>query len=322
MQSVLAERSRRLAAEQKAQKERAKAEKDAARAEKKRREGQEGAQETAPTQPRTGAESSYAAQVRKQKLEKAEERRRILERIENDKRERGEKAAKERQARLLLSATTQDGDVNNNTIPSIPLHSRAPAAPSAGSTCNLQVRLLDGATIWNRFASDSTLGDAVRPWVDEQLAGGDTAYTFKVVQTPLPNRSVELHEEAEPLSALGLMPSATLVLVPVRRYAAAYGAAGRSLPHRSLPLRVLAYVYATLYGFLASVYGGFAGRLSGLAGTARRPEGEGGIPMQNLASGPRGIRGLDTADERQGGDPAFYNGNSVSRCRLAWLQPC
>ncbi|KAK6952402.1 hypothetical protein Daesc_006938 [Daldinia eschscholtzii] len=294
--------ARRLEAEKKAKEAKeakAKAEREAKAQERRRASESNEGQSSTSSRP----ERSYAEEVRQQKIRAAEDRKRILKRIEDDKRERREREAKERQARLLLSSTNDTEASSSQTQP-IPLPRRQ-ASGSGGDHCNLQVRLFDGSTIRSRFKSDATLGGEVRKWIDEDRTDGDAPYTFRIVLTPLPNKAVEPSEESQSLQSLGLPPSATLVLVPAK-YSSAFARASDNLVWRSLAY-ILGF-FSSGYGFLSGLLGGLAGLLTGRGAAA--PE---EVPLQNLAAGrtvPR-IRGFDNAEERRR-DAQLYNGNSVS----------
>ncbi|KAF2839000.1 hypothetical protein M501DRAFT_752776 [Patellaria atrata CBS 101060] len=98
----------------------------------------------------------------------------------------------------------------------------------------LQIRLFDGTTHRNRFPLTSTLSTSVRPWVDSLLSSFTCTsisppYTFLHILTPLPNHTISVFEEAQSLQELGLVPSATLVLVPVRNYVEGYQSQGGGL---------------------------------------------------------------------------------------------
>ncbi|KAI0119714.1 hypothetical protein F4814DRAFT_413065 [Daldinia grandis] len=313
----LSQETRRLEAEKKAKE--AKEAKEAKAKEAKAKEAKEAkakAEREAQTQEHRRAsesnegqsstssrpERSYAEEVRQQKIRAAEDRKRILKRIEDDKRERREREAKERQARLLLSATNV-AEASTSQTPSIPLARRQTS--SSGDYCNLQVRLFDGSTIRSRFKSDATLGTEVRKWIDEDRTDSDAPYTFRIVLTPLPNKAVEPPEEAEPLLSLGLAPSATLILVHAK-YASAFARASDGLVWRSLAY-LLAF-FGSGYGFLTGLLGGLAGLLSSRGAAA--PE---EVPLQNLAAGRTGsrIRGFDD-DEGRRRDAQLYNGNSLN----------
>ncbi|OTA98442.1 hypothetical protein M426DRAFT_325980 [Hypoxylon sp. CI-4A] len=289
-------RAQRLAAEKKAREAKAKAEQEAQ--EKKRHQEANKSSESQPSsQPSTGR--SYQEEVRQRKREAAEERKRILKRIEDDRRERREREAKERQARLLLS-NAQESEESTSQTPAIPLPRRQVSGSTQGDHCNLQVRLFDGSTIRSRFKSDATLSSEVRKWIDEDRTDGDAPYTFRIVLSPLPNKAIEPAEETESLLSLGLAPSATLVLVPAK-YSSAYASSG------GFVWRGLSYIlgiFGAMYGFLAGV---FVNRPN-----EQTPE---GVPLRNLgpanaraASRIRGFRNEE--DERR--DAQLYNGNSLN----------
>ncbi|KAI0843797.1 hypothetical protein F5Y00DRAFT_250199 [Daldinia vernicosa] len=294
-----AERKAKEAKEAKAKEAKAKAEREAQANERRRAsESNEGQSSTANTPDR-----SYAEEVRQQKIRAAEDRKRILKRIEDDKRERREREAKERQARLLLNATN-DTEASSSQTPPIPL-ARRQASASRGDHCNLQVRLFDGSTIRSRFKSDATLSNEVRKWIDEDRTDGDAPYTFRIVLTPLPNKAVQPAEETESLLSLGLAPSATLVLVHAK-YSSAFARASDSLVWRSLAY-ILGF-FGSGYGFVVGMLGGLAGLLSS-RGAAASEE----VPLQNLAAGRTAsrIRGFDS-DESRRRDAQLYNGNSLN----------
>lgn len=302
IQSLLAERATRLEADKKAKEAAAKAEA------KKRAEERRAVNEENEGQAKNvnAAENQYAAQLRKKKQDAKAERERILRRIEDDKRERREREAQERQARLLLAATEGEETPSRSTFApvqqpeSVQLLSRG-----GGAHCNLQVRLLDGSTIRNRFPSGAKLGTEVREWIDENRTDSDEPYTFRIVLTPLPNKAVEPSEEADSLLDLGLAPSSTLVLVPRVRVATAFQQTGGAL------YRAWSGVWA-LVAMLLNL------PLSLVGGRARDDRSGGEIPLENLdgqGSARRGqdqrVRGFDNPDDRRR-DQQLYNGNSVS----------
>ncbi|KAI1176438.1 hypothetical protein F4777DRAFT_266992 [Nemania sp. FL0916] len=250
-------------------------------------------------------EQAHANEIKLRKQQANEERRRILKRIEDDKRARKERDAAERRARALLSA---DPDANTGTgmeatgeTESIPLSTHLSKATSSGGTgndsththCNLQIRLLDGSTMRTRFpASSTTLSSGVRNWIDSERTDGDTPYSFRVMLAPLPNRAISPGEEAETLQTLGLAPSATLVLVPAR-HSLAYARGGGILsPVLGAVERICGAIIASVGGWLALFFGGGGGTARGDGGHGRDD-----IPMENL---------------RRRRDNQLYNGNSLN----------
>ncbi|KAI1105998.1 hypothetical protein F4804DRAFT_302591 [Jackrogersella minutella] len=256
----------------------------------------------------TAAERTYAEEIRQRKIHSAEERKRILKRIEDDKRERRERRereAAERKASLLLSKEA-NGEGPSGQIPAIPL-ARRPGGGSHGDHCNLQARLFDGSTIRSRFKSDATLNGEVRKWIDEDRTDGNAPYTFRVVLSPLPNKAIEPAEEIQSLLSLGLTPSATLVLIPAK-YASAYAHSNGFLWQT---LAYVANIFGSGYGLLTNVLGGITGMLFGRGGD--RPPPSENIPLQDLATGRTGmrIRGFQNPDDERR-DTQLYNGNSLN----------
>lgn len=250
------------------------------------------------------AEQAHANEVKQRKHHENEERRRILKRIEDDKRARKEREAAERRARALLSGAPVNGDADAGSESiALPQRLTPTTTPGHGEHCNLQVRLLDGSTVRNRFASGGTLAADVRGWIDDARTDGDAPYAFRVVLTPQPNRVFEPQEEGKTLLALGLAPSATLVLVPTP-YSVAYARAGGVLaPVARIVSSLCGAIIASIGGFFALFFGGGGGG----SGQHGHEHGHGhaaeDIPMENLRA-------------RRRGDSQLYNGNSVSSTHL------
>ncbi|KAI1748812.1 hypothetical protein F4782DRAFT_515824 [Xylaria castorea] len=244
----------------------------------------------------SNAEQAHANEVKLRKQQANEERKRILKRIEDDKRARKEREAADRRARSLLSAADTAEEVgggSNSADPPISLRQRLPKA-GQGDHCNLQVRLMDGSTIRSRFASDETLGTGVRRWIDAERTDGGAPYSFRVVLTPRPNKVVEPQEEIKSLLSLGLAPSATLVLIPTR-YSVAYAGRGRGgggilSPVIGIFSSLLGAIMASIGGFFALFFGG---------GGGGNHSGHEDIPMENLRATSRR-------------DAQLYNGNSLN----------
>lgn len=253
-------------------------------------------------------EQAHANEIKLRKQQANEERKRILKRIEDDKKARKERDAAERRARALLSADPNaDPDANAGSstaheTPAVALRQRSGKQQkgNGGDYCNLQVRLLDGSTMRSRFPSDKTLSTDVRAWIDAERTDGNAAYGFRILLTPLPNKVVSPTEETKSLLKLGLAPSATLVLIPAR-YSLARGSYGDDL------LSPVLAIFSSLYGAIMDSIGGIFGFLfGGGGGNAGRNRNDGGgsgsgdgddVPMENLWARRR--------------DAQLYNGNSV-----------
>ncbi|KAL8895246.1 MAG: hypothetical protein Q9207_008246 [Kuettlingeria erythrocarpa] len=170
---------------------------------------------------------SYAQEQRKRKHEAKEDKERILRAIENDRIERKEKET-QRRALAVEADDVDKGIASNNQRNAVKW-----GANPYPQQCSLQVRLFDGATIRGRFEPSQTLGSVVRKWIAEHRMDGDSPFTLKQILTPLPNRTITISEEEESLQTLGLLPSATLVMVPIQNYIGAYtsdrGLVGRTI---------------------------------------------------------------------------------------------
>lgn len=291
---VLAERAAKL----KQQKE---------EAELKAKENRLKAKERAKAEAEAGAKTDaarkhqQAEEVKKKRVKESEERQRILRRIQDDKEERRLRASEREQQRINGQKV---GDVAASLV-SAPA-SKMPSTTRTSDIASLQVRLFDGSTIRSRFKTATSLKD-VRTWVDENTGDKKLPYTFKQVLTPLPNKNIDATEENQSLGDLGLVPSSTLVLIPVKKYTSAYE--GESQDVVSQFLRALTSFFTWFLGLLGLAAGN---------GTRRQPlpveaAGDASEPSQDAN---RRIRGFQNPTD-QLRDHQLYNGNSVSYfCRI------
>lgn len=294
MAATLADRSRRLEAAKRTQ--------DAAEKTKKAADAKARKEAAEAGNPRAVSEQNYARQQAQRQKEAREERARILKRVEDDKAERREKEAKRKaEAKAKLEGEQE--------VEKAVAESSASALPARGGVnakeCAVQVRLFDGSTIRSRFPSSGSLLKDVRPWVDEKQEG-DTPYNFKQVLSPLPNKNIEMSEEERSLAALGLTPSATLILVPVSGFTSAYENSG------GLVSRAASGGYALISSSVGMVTGALGSFLGGTAAPASNsaPQAPSGSPVPSAAINVRTLR--DQRQESKKDDQQFYNGNAVS----------
>lgn len=213
MQQMMEERRRRLEID--------KATKDAADAEKRKSIAQARREAAGAVSVNTvSKQSHYAQEQRKRQQEAKAEKDRILREIENNKEERKER---EKQRRALAKAKAEE--ILNPESAEASVDQIVPKNWTAATqlrSCSLQIRLFNGATIREKFASGQTISKDVRTWIASQRTDGDTPFTLKQILSPLPNRTITISEEQESLQCLGLLPSATLVMVPIKGYVGAY----------------------------------------------------------------------------------------------------
>ncbi|TVY92155.1 UBX domain-containing protein [Lachnellula willkommii] len=243
------------------------------------------------------ADMKYALMQKKRQQDAKDERARILKRVEDDKAQRRQDAA-ERKARAKADAESE-----SQSSATAPSSSRSNHPSTRSAECAVQVRLFDGSTIRSRFPSSGNLRVHVRPWIDEKQER-DTPYTFKQVLTPLPNKNISISEEEETLQALGLTPSATLILIPVDGYTSAYEGGGGGLVYRSA---------AAGYNIVSSGVGmvtGALGSLLGGGGAASAQEEHENAPSASIPSTSINVRTL--RDQQRSDDQQFYNGNALN----------
>jgi hypothetical protein len=281
-------------------------------AERRAKEERAKAQEKAKAEAQAGTDTSgarvhrQAEELKKKRQVEQEERRRILKRIEDDREERRMRASAKEQQRI---DNQKIGDVAASLVNA--QESKLPSTTRVSEMASIQVRLFDGTTIRSRFKTASPLKE-VRRWVDENKGENKTPYTFKQVLTPLPNKNIDSTEENKGLGELGLVPSSTLVLIPVQKFSVAYP--GEKL-HVSFFSRVLGAILGFCLWLMSLV--GLVGRdeheTTGERNERRTSEREPASDATARAASEerhRRVRGLQNLADRQR-DHQLYNGNSV-----------
>ncbi|KAG6024687.1 hypothetical protein E4U40_003123 [Claviceps sp. LM458 group G5] len=265
-------------------------------------------------------QQKQAELVKKKKQQASDEVKRVRQRIQDDKEQRRQ-AARERE--LLrqgtspwLESSSSPVAVNNNSAIKN-THKRQPSHPSSTSTrtsehTSIQVRLFDGSTIRSRFRTASPMRH-VRDWVDEARTDGSMPYSLKQLLTPLPNRSIDDTEDEKSLGEIGLAPSSTIVLVPIRpKYVSAYT--------HSSPMAIFSRLVSLPFGLLTWLLG-----LLGLGGGGSRGSsgGDGDGDSYEMTSErhssvsaqtkerDRRIAGFENPDDGRR-DHQLYNGNSLN----------
>ncbi|KAL8675249.1 MAG: hypothetical protein Q9168_000369 [Polycauliona sp. 1 TL-2023] len=295
LQQVMEDRRKRLEAD--------KAAKDAAEKERRKSIAQtrRDAASAGPNKPGdpVSNQSIYAQQQRKRKLEAKAERERILREIENDKAARKEKEAERRALANAEAAEAQKETELSSTKAS-------PSWAAFGQQCFLQIRLFNGLTIRSKFAPQATLGNDVRTWIAEQRTDGDTPFTLKQIVAPSPSRTITISEEEQSLHLLGLLPSATLVMVPIQGYTNAYasdpGIVGKAV---SMGYNAASAGGNLVAGALGTVLG--FGRATAESEQTSIPEGSDATP----GTGSEGTR-FRTLRRKDDTDHQLYNGNQLN----------
>lgn len=258
--------------------------------------------------PVKAAQAGYAQQRRKRLYEEKLERERIMRAIQDDKNARKEK---EERRKALVLEESEGNDGANGLVNGQLLKEIGNTNMSTRKECALQIRLFDGSTIRRRFSPKETLRNHVRAWIEEEGSDGDIPFTLKQILTPMPHRTISISQEEESLHSLGLMPSATLVKVPVQDYTTAYVA------EQGIISRGISAGYNVASAGVNKITG-LMGTVLGFAQTAPRERNP--IPqVQREAEragagvniGPLG----DQREHRQ--EHQLYNGNQVCLIRLS-----
>lgn len=276
---ILADRAAKLQAQREAEKK--------AKEERTKADAKAKAKAKAAVDKDNAAAHKAADAVRKRQQQDQEERARILKRIADDKAERRMRA----EERQKMRAETAEPPVESMTkLPSM--------TKADGGMTALQVRLFDGSTLRSRFKSETVLKE-VRSWVDESRTDGKQPYTFKQVLTPLPNRNIDETEEDKAIGDLGLSPSSTLVLIPVKKFVSAYQEDQGNVFTR--------FIYFIL-GLFTWFFGLFGSRED--RGAPQAPAHDDDAPASS-----RDESRIRAFQNRQR-DQQLYNGNSVSRIAI------
>ncbi|KAF9768348.1 hypothetical protein IL306_014382 [Fusarium sp. DS 682] len=278
---ILAERAARLQA-QKEENER-KVKEERARTKERAKAEAEAGMDTDNARAHKAAEA-----VKKKRQQDQEERARILKRIEDDKAERRLRAEQREQQKL---DGLKGGDVAASLV-NAP-ETKLSTASKAGAITALQVRLFDGSTLRSRFKTTAPLKE-VRQWVDENRTDGSQPYTFKQVLTPLPNKNVDETEEDKALGDLGLSPSSTLVLIPVKKFTNAYDDSQG--------------IFSKIIGFILGIFTSIFSLFGGGGGDDRT--GHRGPTNDAPASSQERVQSFQNHRDQQR-DQQLYNGNSV-----------
>ncbi|KAL6871309.1 hypothetical protein J3F83DRAFT_734975 [Trichoderma novae-zelandiae] len=291
---LLADRAAKIKAQKEEAEKRAKEERAKAQ-EKARAEAQAGAN--------TGGARVYqqAEELKKRRQSELEERRRILKRIEDDREERRLRASQKEQQRIE-SRRASDAAASTS-----PMQSKLPSTSTkkVSEMASIQVRLFDGSTIRSRFKTADPL-TVVRQWVDETRGETKGPYTFKQVLTPLPNKNIDATEEGKSIGELGLIPSSTLVLIPVQKYSSAYRAEERQESSWSRLIALILGFFTWLLGLVGLAGGQGAAR--GDMQIGRQSNGPDATARTASEERNRRVRGLQNLQR----DHQLYNGNSLN----------
>ena len=193
-------------------------------------------------------QETYVERQARQKKEALGERERVRKLIESDKRER--KARDEQRRKEMAESAAQEEKTKQEMSKR---QADASRARDPGSSASVQIRLLDGSTLRHTFGAKESLLKDVRRWVDQNRVDNDVPYTFKQIRTPKPSHPMSDEDERKTLSEAGLIPSATLALVPVTNFAEAYRAKGPWAVIKGGPMVLLSYVIAIVSILIAKI---------------------------------------------------------------------
>ncbi|KAG0632796.1 hypothetical protein HOY80DRAFT_733081 [Tuber brumale] len=181
--------------------------------------------------------SLFLLQQRKRERAASGERLRVLQLLENDKKEqearRGENVVEDKSSSTSIAGRG------------------TPKSHSPRETA-ISFRMLDGLSLKAKFPSSAVLATDVRKFVDEHRTDGDHPYSFLQILTPLPNKHITISEENSTLSGLDLSPTCTLVLVPTSSSpASAYSGGGGSTEGGGIFSRI----YGLFYSIVTTILG-------------------------------------------------------------------
>ncbi|POS85813.1 hypothetical protein EPUL_001065, partial [Erysiphe pulchra] len=246
--------------------------------------------------------------LKKKKLQDRDERARILKRVEDDKINRRNEAARrkvERDRYDNISAGEATQIKPNKSTSNVLSY----------DTSSLLIRLFDGSTMRTKFPCTATLSNEVRNYISQhQPAIPDQPYVFKHVLSPLPNRKIEAAEETQSLRDLGCVPSATFILAPISVYTEAY-----SMGMGAKTSNIVGGVISNGWGLVRGGLGLVTGALGAVVGNSVADNRgndyqqikNNDLPVPQITSPTNIGTQMSTLEERNRVDePQFYNGNS------------
>ncbi|XP_013421616.1 UBX domain-containing protein 1-A [Lingula anatina] len=134
---------------------------------------------------------------RREKIEERNARQRVKEQIEKDKRERAKKFAQAKEA-----------DTENQPTVAAPVVTQQEAPKKDYDQTRLQIRLSNGQALTQSFGVKEPL-QAVRLYVDTHRTDGDGPFSL---MTTFPRKVFTDEDMEKPLSVLGLVPSAVVIV--------------------------------------------------------------------------------------------------------------
>lgn len=306
---MLAERRVRLEAEQKARETAERADR-IEREKARKQEAADAAGESSGVGTARSSRVTYAQEQVQRKKQDRLDRERVLKQLEMDKLERKEKEERRRAAARAENIASDE----------IRIDETKGVGPSKQTgDCFIQVRLIDGGTIRSKFARDNNLASDVRRWVDQSRTDGGAPYTFKQILTPMPNRSLSTSDEHQTLQENGLLPSATLIQVPVPGYSETYGG-GKGGFVRSKFEILYGYIAALITAIIHAVQT-FLGRrpsVSSVSHSTPKVTSPQDTPKSNSTGSASNNAGTNIRirtlrdQEADKDDQQLYNGNQVS----------
>lgn len=255
-----------------------------------------------PTSEKQKAQrTEYIKMQREREQKQRDERERIKAQIKAD-----------REERRRLDELRKQGEIGQASASA----NSSGQSRSRSTEVRVQVRTFDGSTLRSTFQPSSTLSRDIRPWIDSN-SNSTVPYNLKLILTPLPNRNIEAAEEEQELSALGVVGSCTLVMVPVKGYVESYTGSTSG----GLLGAAVSGGYNLVSGTAGLVFGGVKSLLgynqdnnttsSTLSSSARGQDGQDPTPP-NTAKNVRVRTLADQRAEEAKRDQQFYNGNQLN----------
>lgn len=273
-------------------KERAEREqKEAKEREIKRRQDAKSMQEA--NQNRVDKENKiYFDKLKKERLEDEAHRKRVRQQIAAD---RAEKIARrEAEKQRQDSSTSSFENKNEKTI-----HKSS----AEFNTSHLNIRQLDGTNIRHRFEATTNLS-VVRDWITQNRTD-DSRKSYKL-SSQFPTRLFTEEDDNVCLSDLGLCPSATIIMKPVKTSFAS-SSSSSSAGNRGGIIGNIIKIFDLIYGFFVALINILFGLLASLFSTSGpAPHAvPGSQPQQPVL---RNLRG----GQRLGGEPLNKNNDASS----------
>lgn len=262
-----------------------------------------------------------AVDKRKEKLADEVAKKRVLDRIKEDREEKQKRYASEK---TEIDKVKEDARIKRELVKQ---QERMIEEANKGKVSRIQFRLTDGTSVIGQFDPEQKLEDA-RAFIVEKLTEMNESTVFTMHST-FPKRDYVAQDMMSTLRDLQLVPTATLLIIPTRSVASK--TIGSFLPNTAVQgasagtvssyaydfLGLIMLPFTIIWGIVTSFFGvnsgnsqGDSGNNDGIQGQNQRPEvANSNLRLRRSGGNVRGLHDGNGSDD----DKTTYNGNSTQQ---------